>query len=77
MVTQLPELELALMSLGLTFNGAPEPYEWSVISETICNLTTAIKHNKKWDPMTLVGRNQHLVPPLKILNDLIPFADSL
>ena len=40
--TQLPELELALMSLRLTFGGAPGPYEWSVISETICDLTTAI-----------------------------------
>ncbi len=77
MVTQLLELELALMSLQLTFGGAPGPYKWSVISETICNLTTAIKYNKKWDPMTLFGRNKHLVPPPKFSDDLISFADSL
>jgi hypothetical protein len=76
-VTQLPELELALMSLQLTFGGAPGPYKWSVISETIYDLTTAIKHNKRWDPMTMFGRNQHLVPPPKLLDDLIPFADAL
>jgi hypothetical protein len=45
--------------------------------KTICNLTTVIKHNKKWDPMMLVGRNQYLVPPPKILDDSIPFVDGL
>jgi hypothetical protein len=73
-VTQLPELELALMSLRLTFGGAPSPYKWSAISETICNLMTAIKHNDNWDPLMLHGINQHLVPPPKYLDDLIPFA---
>jgi hypothetical protein len=76
-VTKLAELELALMSLQLTFGGAPCPYEWNAISENVCNLTTAIKHNKRWDPMTLFGRNQHLVPPQKFLDALIPFADGL
>jgi hypothetical protein len=76
-VAQLPELELALMSLQLTFSGAPGPYKWSVISETICNLTTAIKHNKICNPMMLFRRNQHLVPPPKFLDDLIPFIDGL
>ena len=53
-VTQLPELGLAPMSLRLTFGGAPSPYKW-----------TAIKHNDNWDPLTLYGINQHLVPPPK------------
>ncbi len=61
--TQLPELELAMISLRLTFGESLGPYEWSVISETVCDLTTAIKHNDKWDPLTLFGINQHLVPP--------------
>jgi hypothetical protein len=76
-VMQLPELDLAMMSLWLTFGGAPGPNEWSVISETIYDLTTAIKHNKNWDPMMLCGKNQHLVPPPKFLNDSIPFAEGL
>jgi hypothetical protein len=75
--TQLPELELALISLQLTFGGAPGPYEWSVISETVCDLTTAIKHNDNWDPLTLFGINQHLVPPQNFLDDSIPFAKGL
>ena len=49
-VTQLPELELALMSLQVTFGGAPGLYELSVVLEIVCNLTTAIKHNDNWDP---------------------------
>ncbi len=77
MVTQLLELELAMMSLGLTFGGAPSLYELSVISETVCNLTTAIKHNKKWDPFVLFGRNQYLAPPPKFLDDSIPFVVEL
>ncbi len=36
-----------------------------------------IKHNKRWDPMKLFGRNQHLAPPPKFLDDLIPFTDGL
>ena len=66
-----------MMSLRLTFGGAPGPYEWSVISETVCDLTTAMKHNKNWDPMMLFGKNHHLVPPPKFLNDSIPFVEGL
>ena len=72
--TQLPELELAMISLRLTFGGAPGPYKWSVISEMICNLLTAIKHNNNWDPLTLFGINQHLAPQKKFLDDSNPFA---
>jgi hypothetical protein len=64
---QLPKLELALMSLQLTFGGASGPYEWSVISETICNLTTAIKHNKKMEPKDAGQKKSTSCPPSKIL----------
>ncbi len=40
----------------------------------MCDLVTAILHNDDWDPMSLFGRNQHLVPPLKRLDDDIPFG---
>jgi hypothetical protein len=75
--TQLPELKLAMISLRLTFGGSLGLYEWSVISEMVCNLTTAIKHNDNWDPLTLFGINQHIVPSPKFLDDLIPFAKGL
>jgi hypothetical protein len=62
-VTQLPENDLALMSLRLTFGGLPGLFEWGIILETFYNLTTAIRLNDNWEPMKTFGRNQHLVPP--------------
>jgi hypothetical protein len=44
------------------------------MSEIMCNLVTAILHNDEWDPMSLFGRNQHLVPPPKRLDNDIPFG---
>ncbi len=48
-----------------------------IISETVCNLTTAIRQNDGWEPIKTFGRNQHLVPPPKFLEDSIPFAEGL
>jgi hypothetical protein len=44
------------------------------MSEIMCDLVTAILHNDEWDPMSLFGRNQHLVPPPKRLDNDIPFG---
>ena len=43
--TQLPELNLAIASLRATFGGTYGPYEWGVISESICDLANAILLN--------------------------------
>ncbi|KAL7526143.1 hypothetical protein ACHAXR_001342 [Thalassiosira sp. AJA248-18] len=74
--TQLQDKGLAIMSLRLTFGGAPGPYEWGVMSESICNLAMKILHlhDDDWDPNTLHAPNQELVPPAKLLGDDIPFA---
>ena len=72
--TQLPEDNIALMALRLTFGGAACPYEWSIISETICDLATAIAHDENWCPLTLQAPDQTLVPPPAFLPDDIPFA---
>ena len=72
--TQLPNDDLALLSLRLTFGGSPCPNEWGVISETICDLSNAILHDDNWDPLTLHSPSQHLVPCKEILSDDIPFA---
>ncbi len=45
-----------------------------MMSEIMCDLTTAILHNNEWDPMTLFGRNQHLVPSSRRLDDQILFG---
>jgi hypothetical protein len=40
--TMLPELDILLMWLRLSFGGKPCPYMWGVFSETMCNLANAI-----------------------------------
>jgi len=72
--TQLKEEELAIMSLRLTFGGAPGSYEWGVVSEAICDLAMKILQDDDWDPTTLHAPNQELVPPAKFQGDEIPFA---
>ncbi len=42
-----------IITLRLTFGGAPCPYEWGVISETICDLANELIKCDDWDPLTL------------------------
>ena len=72
--TQPPDEDIALLALRLTFGGAACPYKWSIISEIICDLATAIAHDNNWDPSTLQAPDQELVPPPSFLPDDIPFC---
>lgn len=74
--TQLPEKEIALIPLRMTFGGAPNPSEWGVISETSCDLANELLSNDGWNPLQLHSPNQHLVPPRQALSDDIPFAEG-
>ena len=51
------------MFLRLTFKGKLCPSEWSELAEPICDLSTALLHEERWDPTTLVSPSQLLVPP--------------
>ncbi len=62
------------MMLWLSFGGKPCPFEWGVISETICDLANAILLSNDWDPGKLFAPNQHLVPESKLLAPDVPFA---
>ena len=73
---QLPSLQIALLMLRLTFGGTPCPYEWSAISELVCDLATAILTDDEWDPTTTHSPDQHLVPPPKFLPHDIPFGQG-
>lgn len=55
----------------------PTLLEWSIISETICDLATAIAHDSNWDPGALFAPDQEHVPPPDLLPDDIPFATGL
>ena len=72
--TQVPKENFAIMALHLTFGGSPCPYEWGVISESICDLSMALLHSNEWDPNSLKSKLEHLVPQPKFLPDGEPFA---
>ncbi len=76
-VTQIPELNLALMSLHLTFVGVPGPYEWGVVSEMVCDLINKIKMREEWQPNLLFGKNQFLNPPPIFLDNSISIKPGL
>jgi hypothetical protein len=74
--TQLPEQELALIALRLTFGGSPCPNIWGCLAEPICDLANAIMEHDDWDPLSLHAPNHELVPPKKLMDDNIPFAEG-
>jgi hypothetical protein len=41
-ITQLPDDELGIIMLCLTFGGAPCPFEWNILSESIHDLANEI-----------------------------------
>jgi hypothetical protein len=62
------------MMLRLSFGGMPCPFEWGVISETICDLANEILLSNDWDPSELFAPDQHLVPEHELLKPNVPFA---
>ncbi len=61
--------------LQLTFEGSPYPNKFSVVSETICNLATAIISHNNWDPDKLHAPDQENFPPPISLPNNIPFGE--
>ena len=74
--TQLSEEDLKIFAPCLTFGGSPGPYEWGVLSESICDLSIAIMQDDGWDPTSLCAPNGHLVPPPLLLEDSILFSEG-
>ncbi len=71
-ITQLPDEELAIILLWLTFIGSPGPYKWGVISESICDLANALLLDNNWNPHQLAALTS--IPIKQILDDYIPFG---
>ena len=67
---------MAVVALRLTFGGAPETYEWGVLSESIFDLSISIMQDSGWDTTLLCDTNGHLVPPPLFLDDFIVFAEG-
>jgi hypothetical protein len=70
--TQLPDDATALITLRLTFGGAP--FEWGVFSKTICNLANELLKCKDWEPADLHASVQGDIPPRHSFDDNTPFA---
>jgi hypothetical protein len=60
--------------LRLTFGGAPCPFEWNIISKSIRDLANTILYDNSWDPHSDYAPCQHLILPIDLMEDSIPFA---
>lgn len=69
--------ELGQIALRATFGGAPNPNEWGLVSESICDLANAIMNDPKWDPNELFSPFQEMLPEDEFLPDDIPIAPGL
>jgi hypothetical protein len=75
-ITLLPKDDLGIIMLRLTFGGTPCPFEWNILSASICNLANEILFEDNWDPRTNYAPSQNLVPEMKLMDALIPFAEG-
>lgn len=68
---------LALMSLRLTFGGAPCPSLWSIYSEICCDLANDLIRCEEWDVDALASPHQAKIPgPVRLPAD-VPFGQAL
>jgi hypothetical protein len=71
---QLPEDKLAIIILYVTFGGAPCPFEWGILLETICTLANELLKCKECNPDTLHASVQKETPAQKYLEDDVHFV---
>ncbi len=74
--TQLPDKAIAIITLQLTFGGAPCPFEWGIMSESICDLANELLKCKDWDPKELHAWVQRDIPQRHYLDNDVPFASG-
>ena len=65
------------IALRATFRGAPNPFEWGVISESVTDLANMLMNDKSWDPSCLSFPIQLQIPPDEHMDDDVPFAQTL
>jgi hypothetical protein len=75
-VAQIPEDDIALITLHLTFGGTPGPFKWGVVSETVCDLANKLLRCEDWDTLILHLSVQQEIPTRQYLNDNVPFAEG-
>ena len=65
------------IALRATFGGAPNPFDWSCISESITDLANLLMNDPEWDPSITHSPLQSELPADKPLSDDIPFTQAL
>jgi hypothetical protein len=73
-ITQILEDDIAPITLCLAFGDSPGPFEWGVISETVCDLANKLLQFKDWEPLILHSSVQKEIPTQQYLDNNIPFA---
>ena len=53
--------DFVLVALRMTFGGAPNPSQWSDLSEMGCDLAIDLVRNDGWDPAIHVSPHQPLI----------------
>ena len=53
--------DLLLVALRMTFGGAPNPSQWSDVSEMITDLANDLVRRDDWDPSVYHSPHQHLL----------------
>ena len=76
-ITQDPTLDIAMMTLRLTFGGSPNPNNFGLVSETICDLANHLLSNPKWNHNKYVSPIQDKVPPIESSKEDSPFLQAL
>jgi hypothetical protein len=75
-VTLIPEEDIALITLRLTFGGAPGPFEWGVVSGTVCDLANKLLRCNDWDTLTLHSSVQQEISTHQYLDNDVPFTEG-
>jgi hypothetical protein len=69
--------EHLLVALRMTFGGAPNPSQWSDVSELACDLSNDLARHPGWDPSRHVSPHQPLLKGAsELLPTSVPFAQT-
>ena len=66
-----------MLTLRLTFGGSPNPNNFGLVSESICDLANHLLSNSKWNHNKYFSPIQHKVPPIDSPTGDSPFSQAL
>ena len=76
-ITQDPTLDITMLTLRLTFGGDPNPNNFGLVSENICDFANHLLSNTKWNHNKFISPIQDKIHPIEYPNGHFPFAQAL